>query len=161
AWIIAALVFLMGVTIRHYFNTMHARQGRPNWTWAATAMIFIAIAWLSTVPRPDERPMTQAALRFAEDPHFAAAAQAVRGNCSMCHARETAWDGVPQAPKGVYLETDADIAAHAREVYLQAGVSHAMPPPGAFAMPGEARAAIRTWYRAATAPADRRAEAIP
>jgi uncharacterized membrane protein len=28
-WIIARLVFLMGVTIRHYFNTMHARQGQP------------------------------------------------------------------------------------------------------------------------------------
>jgi uncharacterized membrane protein len=27
AWIIAALVFLMGVTIRHYFNSMHARKG--------------------------------------------------------------------------------------------------------------------------------------
>ena len=28
-WIIASLVFLMGVTIRHYFNTMHARGGNP------------------------------------------------------------------------------------------------------------------------------------
>jgi len=32
-WIIAALVFLMGVTIRHYFNTRHARGGDPTWTW--------------------------------------------------------------------------------------------------------------------------------
>ncbi len=29
-WIIAALVFLMGVTIRHYFNTMHAAQRQPD-----------------------------------------------------------------------------------------------------------------------------------
>jgi uncharacterized membrane protein len=29
-WIIAALVFLMGVAIRHYFNTRHARTGNPN-----------------------------------------------------------------------------------------------------------------------------------
>ena len=32
-WIIAALVFLMGVTIRHFFNTMHAGKGKPWWTW--------------------------------------------------------------------------------------------------------------------------------
>ena len=27
-WIIASLVFLMGVTIRHWFNTHHARKGK-------------------------------------------------------------------------------------------------------------------------------------
>src|SRR5690606_29859579 len=49
-WIIAALVFLMGVTIRHWFNTTHARKGRPTWTWLATVLLFIAIMWLSTAP---------------------------------------------------------------------------------------------------------------
>lgn len=29
-WIIASLVFLMGVTIRHWFNTQHARKGAPT-----------------------------------------------------------------------------------------------------------------------------------
>ena len=43
-WIIASLVFLMGVTIRHWFNTHHARQGNPHWTWAATAILFLIIA---------------------------------------------------------------------------------------------------------------------
>mgnify|MGYP002142381953 CR=1 FL=1 len=47
-WIIAALVFLMGVTIRHWFNTVHARKGEPHWTWLVTALLFIAIMWLSS-----------------------------------------------------------------------------------------------------------------
>jgi len=47
-WIIASLVFLMGVTIRHFFNTLHARGGKPWWTWAATAALMIAVIWLST-----------------------------------------------------------------------------------------------------------------
>ena len=46
----------------------------------------------------------------------------------MCHTAEPGWPGVHRAPKGVILETDAQIAAHAREIYLQAGRSHAMPP---------------------------------
>ena len=49
-WLIASLVFLMGVTIRHYFNTMHATGKGPNWTWAATAIIFVIIMWLSSAP---------------------------------------------------------------------------------------------------------------
>lgn len=49
-WIIASLVFLMGVTIRHWFNTQHARKGAPHWTWAATVILFLIIAWLSTAP---------------------------------------------------------------------------------------------------------------
>ncbi|MEL6784810.1 MAG: urate hydroxylase PuuD, partial [Pseudomonadota bacterium] len=49
-WIIAALVFLMGVTIRLYFNTMHATGKGPTWTWLATAILFVIAAWLSTQP---------------------------------------------------------------------------------------------------------------
>ena len=48
-WLIASLVFLMGVTIRHYFNSKHARSGDPIWTWLATTLLFIAIMWLSTL----------------------------------------------------------------------------------------------------------------
>jgi uncharacterized membrane protein len=51
------------------------------------------------------------------------------------------------APKGVYLETEGDVARHAGQIYLQAGVSHAMPPPSAIAMDPEARAAIVAWVR--------------
>ncbi len=50
------------------------------------------------------------------------------GRCAMCHAKEPGWEGIIAPPKGVVLDTDRDIAAHAREIYLQAGRSHAMPP---------------------------------
>ena len=48
-WVIAALVFLMGVTIRHWFNTTHARKGRPTWTWLATAILFVLIIMLTLI----------------------------------------------------------------------------------------------------------------
>ena len=53
AWLIASLIFLTGVTIRHYFNTMHATGTGPHWTWAVTVILMIVIAWLSSV-RPDD-----------------------------------------------------------------------------------------------------------
>ncbi|MEM1373691.1 MAG: urate hydroxylase PuuD [Pseudomonadota bacterium] len=157
AWIIASLIFLTGVTIRHYFNTMHKTGAGPNWTWVVTAILMIAIAWLSTASMRGEtweeaeaRALSPHEVRFAEATGFEDAYNAVIGNCSMCHAREPAWAGILWTPKGVLLETEADVARNALQVYLQAGVSHAMPPPGAFQMQDEARADIRRWYRAAT-----------
>ena len=67
----------------------------------------------------------------------------------MCHAREPVWQGILWAPKGVLLETEADIARHARAIYVQAGLSHAMPPANVTFMEPEDRAALVRWYRAA------------
>ena len=154
-WLIASLVFLMGVTIRHWFNTHHARKGNPHWTWAATAILFVVIMWLSSAPmfQPDteEAALPRGAERFAAAAGFEEVTDIVMGRCSMCHAAEPGWDGIHYAPKGVHLETGGQIALQAREIYLQAGVTHAMPPANvSFIEPAE-RAKIVAWYRAATA----------
>jgi len=147
-------VFLMGVTIRHYFNSMHAGKGQPNWTWAATAIIFVIIMWLSSAPgsqREELAGLTPMQETFASAEGFGAAADAVRTRCVMCHTAEPGWPGIHRAPKGVILETDAQIAAHAREIYLQAGRSHAMPPGNVSEIEPAERKAIVDWYRGAVA----------
>lgn len=155
SWIIAALVFLMGVAIRHYFNTVHARGGRPTWTWVLAAILFICIAWLSTAG-PDTADEDEAAAaglteferRFAAADGFETAHQIVIRNCSMCHSRVPSWDGIWWAPKGVYLETAADVARSAREIYLQAALSNAMPPRGMSVISEEERRALGAWFEA-------------
>jgi uncharacterized membrane protein len=154
-WLIASLVFLMGVTIRHFFNTMHARGGYRWWTWAVTAILFLAIIGLSMAPLSDSyedaeaRALTPAEARYATVDEFADAEQIVLSRCSMCHAREPVWDGLHWAPKGVHLETVGDIARHAETIALQAGYSHAMPPGNLTYMTAEERAALVAWVRAA------------
>ncbi len=158
SWIIASLIFLTGVTIRHYFNTMHATGRGPHWTWAVTAVLMIVIAWLSVAPMLDRyedaeaRALTPNEQRFAAAEGFDEAVGVVRGNCSMCHAREPFYsDRMRWPPKGVVLETEADVARHAQAIFLQAGASHAMPPPNAITtMTPENRDIIVAWYRAAT-----------
>lgn len=153
SWIIASLIFLTGVTIRHYFNTMHKTGKGPHWTWAVTVLLMIVIVWLSTVPGGDSyeeaeaRPLTSYEERYASAESFEDAYYAVVGNCSMCHAREPSWEGLHWAPKNVVLETESDVARHADQIYLQAGLSHAMPPPNAIQMDQEARASIVAWVR--------------
>ncbi|MEO1986953.1 MAG: urate hydroxylase PuuD [Martelella sp.] len=155
SWIIASLVFLMGVTIRHYFNTVHARKGQPNWTWLLTALIFIVIMWLSTSPQffKAENPdmaVAPAFEKFSQDPHFADAKQVVSTRCSMCHMAEPVYEGIHRPPLNVRFETDAEIAARANQIYLQAGRSHAMPPGNVTGMTPDERAKLVAWYRSST-----------
>lgn len=153
AWIIASLIFLTGVTIRHYFNTMHKTGKGPHWTWAITIILMVLIAWLSTYKIEESwedaeaRSMSAQEQRYASAAGFDEAYNAVIGNCSMCHAREPVWGNMRWAPKGVFLETPQDVARHAEKIYLQSGVSHAMPPPNAVQMSQEAREHIVNWTR--------------
>ncbi|WP_010141344.1 urate hydroxylase PuuD [Oceanicola sp. S124] len=154
-WIIASLVFLMGVTIRHFFNTMHSKKGMPWWTWLLTALIFLLVMFLSTAPLWRDRAEAEAAIpagltRFAEAEGYEAVEQIVMGRCSMCHAAEPFWDGILWAPKGVRLDDQHQILRNARAIYLQAGLGHAMPPANVSFIEEEERQAIRDWYEAAT-----------
>jgi len=153
AWIIASLIFLTGVTIRHYFNSLHSKGVGPHWAWGVTVLLMVLIAWLSSV-RPTEtredaesRSLTRYEQRFVAAEHFDEAYDVVIGNCSMCHAREPAWYNMKWAPKGVYLETKGDIAQNADQIYLHAGISHAMPPPNAIQMPQQAREILIAWVQ--------------
>ena len=149
-WVIASLVFLMGVTIRHWFNTRHARKGNPHWTWGVTVILFLVIAWLSTAPMKvvdGEAALKGDALRLASAEGFDGVVDIVQGRCSMCHAAEPGWEGLHWPPKGVVLETKAQIAHEAKRIYLQSGVTHAMPPGNLSYMEPEERAAIVRWFR--------------
>lgn len=153
-WLIAALVFLMGVTIRHYFNTKHAGTGNPTWTWLATTLLFLGVISLSTLgleqdgeADEDSAALTGTALIMAQAEGFEEVHEIVLGRCSMCHAREPFWDGIRTAPKAVLLETESDLARQAEAVFLHAGLTDAMPPANVTFMEPEDRAAIRRWFK--------------
>jgi uncharacterized membrane protein len=148
-WVIASLVFLIGVLIRHYFNSGHARKGNPTWTWLVAAILFVIIIWLSTVPKVlTGEPKAAAATGevYVASTHFPAVRDTVMGRCAMCHSAEPFYDGIYHAPKGVVLDSDEAIASHAREIYLQAGRSHAMPPANVTQMTDRERQLLIAWF---------------
>ncbi len=150
-WIIASLIFLVGVVVRHYFNTRHARKGNPHWTWLVAGVLFIIIAWLSTAPKlpgsGGEEVASRAAEPFLAASHFDAASLTVQTRCGMCHTAEPAWPGIYEAPKNVILDNDIAVANHARDIAMQAGYAHAMPPGNVSEMTDEERALIVEWFR--------------
>ncbi len=154
-WLIAGLVFLMGVTIRHFFNTMHMGGGYKWWTWGATTALFVAIILLSSVGqavREDEdiASLPPSVARFTQDAQFEDVYWTVVGHCSMCHADNPVWPGLHWAPKGIKLETEVQVARAAQTIYLQSGISHAMPPGDTVLMDAQARDEIADWYRRVT-----------
>ena len=159
SWVIASLVFLMGVTIRHYFNSRHANTGNPRWTWLATAAIFAVIMGLSLAPLWHDRTQETAGAdsasltlspemqKKADHPLFEEVSEIVAGRCAMCHAAEPLWEGILTAPKNVYLESREDILAQAEAIVMQSALSHAMPPANITYMETSERALIGRWYK--------------
>ena len=158
SWVIAALVFLLGVSIRHYFNSRHARQGNPVWTWAVTAALFVVIMVLSLLPavqgsgEPDQqasrtKPPSQLEMTLASAAEFEEVKDIVLGRCSMCHASEPFYERVLWPPKGVILETDQQIVSQAKAIIMQSALSHAMPPANVSYMEPEERNQLLAWYQ--------------
>ena len=157
-WIIASVVFLMGVTILHYFNTTHARKGNPIWTWFATLGLFIIVIILSVYPafkgNMNERAeitvsqanLTKKQAELAKAENFDEIVEIVYTRCNMCHAAEPYYDGIVIAPKHVILETELDVLKHARQIYVNSAISHAMPPANLASMEIEERTLIAQWY---------------
>ena len=132
-WVIAPLVFLLGVSIRHYFNTYHATKKKLYWTWIITFIIFAVIIGLSSYKKNSlslsenvidlERIFNLEITDLNNEVHDIFSAR-----CTMCHAREPLWDGFLHPPKGFVVENKEDIKRYARQVYVQSAISKAMPP---------------------------------
>ncbi len=141
-WLIVAIVIAIGPVIRHFFNSRHAHKGSPWWTWAVAAAGMIAIAWLSAA---GPRTVTGA---LPPTPKFADVSNIILSRCSMCHAAEPVWDGIPAAPKGVLLDTDEQIKRHASLIDLVAVRSNFMPPGNITEMTNDERLVLASWLAA-------------
>ena len=151
-WLIAGLIFLMGVTIRYYFNALHAGIGNHTWTWLVTALLFLLIIWLSTlsvsVRASQDTTFSQKQEIFAATDGFEEVYDIVTVRCSMCHARDPVYEGIGYAPKNLYLESKADVTAQAKAIFIHSGFTHAMPPGNITSMEATERAKIRDWFKA-------------
>ena len=143
----------MGVSIRYYFNSKHARQKRPIWSWLVTFILFIATISISFF-RPSENEiklssisdLSHDARQHYDSEIFEEVRDSVVSRCSMCHAREPLWDGFSKAPGGLLLETDYDIATQAKSIYFSAAISRYMPPNNISYMEPEERINIKNWF---------------
>lgn len=158
-WIIAMLALVAGASVRHFYIARHRGLGDLWWTWglaaaAGAAMVALSISGAERPQRRAAAPQSAAdAIASVVAPRLADVVEIVNDRCAVCHARMPSWPGLAAPPKGVTLETLAQIRAHAGEIAQQAVWTRAMPPPGAHAgMSDEERRTLALWI-AAGAPA--------
>lgn len=144
SWVILGLVLIIGAVIRHFFNTKHQGKPAPYWTWAVAAVLSVLAMMLSYAGSP-ARAGVDAASYGNHDEIHTAAVELVIERCSACHAQEPLWEGLAFAPKGIYLETEAEAVKLVDDIFWQAAASHAMPPGNVIWMEDEERALLAAW----------------
>ena len=144
SWVILGLVLIIGAVIRHFFNTKHKGKPAPYWTWAVAAVLSVLAMMLSYAGSP-ARAGVDAASYGNHDEIHTAAVELVIERCSACHAQEPLWEGLAFAPKGIYLETEAEAVKLVDDIFWQAAASHAMPPGNVIWMEDEERALLAAW----------------
>lgn len=158
-WIIASLALVAGAAIRHFYIARHRGSGDLWWTWALAAaagasMVLLSILGVAPQPSRAAAPANAMdAIASVVAPRIGDVEEVVADRCAICHARAPTWPGLAAAPKGVMLETRAEILAHAKDIAAQAVWTRAMPPPGAQVPIGDDERRILAQWLAAGAPA--------
>ena len=145
SWAILALVIVIGVLLRHFYNLRHKGLPSPWWTWGVSAACVLAAIWLST-----QGPAYGAKVEAAPAGKAIAVADVqniLAGRCSMCHAAEPSWPGVHRPPKGILLETPEQIDGLAGKIAAAAVWSNAMPPGNVTEIEPAERQVLAGWLR--------------
>jgi uncharacterized membrane protein len=83
----------------------------------------------------------------AEVPAFAEVQAIVAAHCVSCHAARPSFEGIAAAPKGVIMETPAQIRRWAASMRQQVQ-TEAMPPGNMTEITAEERAKLIAWVAA-------------
>jgi uncharacterized membrane protein len=139
-WVILAVVMVIGGLVRHFFNLKN--QGR------GTRYEFLAIAFLFTVGLVFFTHWDPRRVTLSEGVTFDQAQAVVAARCTACHAARPTFDGITEAPKGVMLETPAQLRRFASLISQQAVRTEAMPPGNVTEMTTEERQVLGAWIAA-------------
>ena len=137
AWLVLVAILLLAAYVRHFFNLRH--KGRTVWAIPVTAAIAtVALAVAIAPSRPD----------VANSFSFSDVRKIVGIRCAVCHAEQPTQPGFSVAPKGLALETAAQIVANAQKINEQAVVTQAMPIGNLTQMTDAERAVLAAWIAA-------------
>jgi uncharacterized membrane protein len=161
AWLLMALVLAAGFLMRLYFNLQH--KGRHFWSlWLVVGALALLAGALVAPTRP-HRPNGAEAPVISGDSattseassgpvDYARIAPIVAARCAVCHAERPSYPGFAAAPKGVLLQTEAQLRQHAKTVYEQTVRSRAMPIGNVTGLSEDERALIGAFAAAAARP---------
>jgi len=135
-WLALIVLTVAGALVRVWFVMRH--KGRaPAWVWVGGVLLFLATAVL-VFPRQE---------RETAAVPFSAVQDVIGTRCVACHADKPSFQGLPEAPKGVKLDTPERVRTQALQIHRQSVLSKAMPPGNLTGMTEEERMLLDRWYR--------------
>ena len=131
-WLVLVAMTLAGALIRVWFVMRH--KGRaPAWVWIV-GLAFIAAAVILVAPKATTGAKTS----------FQDVRKIIDSRCVSCHADKPTFQGIPEAPKGVKLDSEERIRAQAAKI-RETVRTRAMPPGNLTQITEEERALIEKW----------------
>jgi uncharacterized membrane protein len=138
-WVVLLALTLAGALVRQYFVS---RQFGRN-PVALPAVAAVVVVGLVLVLAPGRGPQSA----NAEAPAFAEVHAITAARCAACHAARPTFDGIAAAPKGVLLETPAQLRRWAQSMRQQVA-TEAMPPGNLTEITEEERGKLLAWIAA-------------
>lgn len=138
-WLAFILISAAGVSIRHFFNTMHA--GTPRFEFIGLGALLIVVTMVMIAPKN----LSGNADAGAASVDLAKVAQILDERCTVCHGANPTFDGFDEAPKGVVMDTMQQKSVLAPLIAQQSVLTDAMPPANLTEMLDEERALIGDW----------------
>ena len=150
AWVMVGFILVAGALVRHFYNERHAGRGDQWWTWGAAALCMAAAVLISMLAAPAGRE--RLGLKAVRPARVVSAVRVpkevddiITSRCSMCHAREPVYLGIAVAPKGVLLDSAAQIARQGDAIRMHTVLTHAMPPNNITHMTTDERRVLAVW----------------
>jgi uncharacterized membrane protein len=141
-WLILIALSVAGAAIRVYFVQRHfGRQSLIPVIIAALLIMGVAAA-IAPAPRVESTGNVNTAELFGK------VQTVMQERCVSCHAQSPTQPGFSVAPKGIALETAADITRHAASIHQQVVVTRAMPIGNLTQITDAERDIIDRWYQA-------------
>lgn len=145
-WAILVVLTLIGALIRVYFVARH-KGSAPLMPLVISAVLLIGLMWALApiLPTSSSAAPATVAGAFVSDGESLGV---VKRRCASCHAAKPIQPGFAAAPKGVVLESLADLNKHATAIYQQTVVTRVMPIGNLTQMSASERELIGRWYMA-------------
>ncbi|MGQ0485355.1 MAG: urate hydroxylase PuuD [Hyphomicrobiales bacterium] len=138
AWLLVGLIVTGGAGLRHFLVRHEVGDKAEEIAWTLP-VIGGALALALLITEPAKAPAYQGEVSDAD------ALSIVQTRCATCHAAKPSDRTIKDAPKGIALETIAELARYAAQIEIQAVKNKAMPLGNKTGMSEEERAKLGAW----------------
>jgi len=143
-WLILAIISIVGVLTRHYFN-LRNRQEYKVWILPVAALIMFLLMIISSLSILEKKnkviAMNVDKITCTEINNI------IKYKSGVCHSKKPTFEGIETAPKGIIYDNINDILKNIEKIKAQAVDTHIMPPNNLTGITLVEREKLKSWIQ--------------